>query len=146
MLFIKLKIKKQLKKHIQRELLPKIIHCYLANKQSASASEVMIGALKDEYGAKVVGEATFGKGTVQELQTISSGDQYKITTKKWLTPSGYWVNEKGIIPDIEISLNENYYLNPTEENDNQLQKALELLRNNVVLNLRFFFSFFKKSL
>ena len=100
----------------------------LANKQSASASEVMIGALKDEYGAKVVGEATFGKGTVQELQTISSGDQYKITTKKWLTPSGYWVNEKGIIPDIEISLNENYYLNPTEENDNQLQKALELLK------------------
>lgn len=100
----------------------------LANRQSASASEVMIGALKDEYGATLVGETTYGKGTVQELLSTNSGGQYKITTKKWLTPSGYWVNEKGIKPDVEVVLKEDYYLNPIVENDNQLQSAFELLR------------------
>ena len=60
----------------------------LSNGDSASASELLMGTLRDELGAKIVGTQSFGKGTVQELNTISSQDQYKITTKKWLTPKG----------------------------------------------------------
>ena len=101
---------------------------FLANHYSASASEVLIGSLKDNLQAKVIGETTYGKGTVQEKITLSSGDQYKVTTKKWLTPNGTWVNDtKGIAPDIPVTLEEKYYTNPTDENDNQLQKALEEL-------------------
>lgn len=101
---------------------------FLADKYSASASEVFIASLKDNLGAKIIGEKTYGKGTVQELVTLSSGDQYKITTKKWLTPKGNWVNDtKGIIPDIELPLSSTYYANPSEANDNQLTRALEEL-------------------
>lgn len=100
----------------------------LSNGDSASASEVMIGALKDEYKATIVGEASFGKGTVQELKTVSSGDQYKFTTKKWLTPKGYWVDGKGIQPDVKITMNDIYFDNPSDETDNQLQSALEQLK------------------
>lgn len=100
----------------------------LSNGQSASALEVMMGALQDEYGAQIVGETSYGKGTVQELLTIASGGQYKITTKKWLTPRGYWVNEKGINPNVEVTLSEDYYSNPSEANDNQLQTALDILK------------------
>lgn len=101
---------------------------FLADSYSASASEVLIGSLKDNLGAIVVGQKTYGKGTVQELITLESGDQYKITTKKWLTPNGTWVNDtEGIEPDIEVSLSNSYYKNPTDENDNQLQTVLEEL-------------------
>ena len=101
---------------------------FLADRYSASASEVFIASLRDNLGAKVIGEKTFGKGTVQELVTLSSGDQYKITTKKWLSPKGVWVNDtKGIVPDIEVSLPNEYYLNPTFENDTQLKRAIEEL-------------------
>lgn len=101
---------------------------FLADKYSASASEVFIASLKDNLGAIIIGEKTYGKGTVQELVTLSSGDQYKITTKKWLSPKGTWVNDtKGILPDIELSLSDNYYTNPTGANDNQLARALEEL-------------------
>ena len=101
----------------------------LADGVSASASEVLLAALKESYGATFVGQATYGKGTVQEMQEISStGESYKITTKKWLTPLGNWINNIGIEPDYEIELGNEYYINPTKENDNQLQKALELLK------------------
>ena len=99
----------------------------LANNTSASASEVMIAALKEEYGAKMVGTTTFGKGTVQELKTLPNGDKYKVTTKKWLTPKGNWIHNKGIEPDIKVEMDETYYDNPTDDTDNQLQKALEYL-------------------
>jgi len=98
----------------------------LVDGDSASASEMMTAALKESYGALVVGTTTYGKGTVQELQD-SNERQYKITTKKWLTPNGNWINEVGITPDYEVELDEKYYIEPTDENDNQLQKALELL-------------------
>ena len=101
----------------------------LTNAISASASEVMAAALSENLNATIIGETTYGKGTVQELKELSSGQQYKFTTKKWLTPKGNWINEVGIKPDIEVSLNENYYNNPTSDNDNQLQKALEFLKN-----------------
>ena len=101
----------------------------LADNGSASASEVLLAALKESYGATFVGQTTFGKGTVQEMQTISStGENYKITTKKWLTPQGNWINKVGIKPDYEVILNNEYYENPTMENDNQLQEALKLLK------------------
>lgn len=103
----------------------------LVDGQSASASEVLASALKESYGAKLLGTKTFGKGTVQEMQEIeSTGKNYKITTKKWLTPNGNWINGIGITPDYEVELNTKYYENPIRENDNQLNEALKLLSNN----------------
>ena len=96
----------------------------LVNSHSASASEIMASALSEQYGATLIGVKTFGKGTVQELQTLANGDQFKLTTKNWLTSKGVWIDEKGINPDIEIILNDKYYEDPIEANDNQLQKAL----------------------
>ena len=99
----------------------------LIDSSSASASEVVTSALKEQYGATVVGENSYGKGTVQELQTLSDGEQYKITTKSWLTSKGKVIDKKGIEPDYAITLNNEYLENPTDENDNQLQKALEVI-------------------
>lgn len=100
----------------------------LANANSASASEIMIAALKESYGAKLVGTTTFGKGTVQELVDIDTTDSYKFTIKKWLTPNGTWINKVGIEPDYKEELNEKYFTSYDEKDDNQLQKALELLK------------------
>ncbi len=100
----------------------------LGNSLSASASEVMIGALTEEYDALLVGNQTFGKGTVQELHTLSSGDEYKFTTKKWLTPKGNWVHGKGIKPSVESTLSKTYYDDPSDKTDNQLQEALKYLK------------------
>jgi carboxyl-terminal processing protease len=100
----------------------------LANAESASASELMIAALKDNLGSKIVGIKTFGKGTVQEVQDLTDGSKYKFTIKKWLTPKGMWVHGKGIVPDYEVTLSTDYLSNPTFENDNQLQKALEIIK------------------
>lgn len=98
----------------------------LANSYSASASEVLVASLKENLGAKLVGEKTYGKGTVQQLSTLNNGDKYKLTTKKWLTPKGNWVNDtKGIEPDIEVHLTETYAKNPSDDTDDQLQRALE---------------------
>lgn len=99
----------------------------VGNAMSASASEVMIGALTEEYGAILIGNQTFGKGTVQELHSLINGDEYKFTTKKWLTPKGNWVHNNGIQPKIEVTLSREYYGNPTEENDNQLKAAIDYL-------------------
>lgn len=99
----------------------------LQNSASASASELLAAALKEKYGAKVVGTTSFGKGTVQELITLSDGTEYKFTTKKWLTPKGNWIHKKGVEPDYEVDLEEKYFENPTDENDTQLQKAMEIL-------------------
>lgn len=105
---------------------------FLADNYSASASELLIMCLKENLDAKVVGLNTYGKGTVQELIGLSSGDRYKITTKKWLSPKGNWINEVGIKPDVEVKLNSEYYLNPSEENDNQLKTAIDYIMNNIL--------------
>ena len=97
----------------------------LQNGSSASASEMLSAGLKEQYGAKVVGETSFGKGTVQELITLSDGTEYKFTTKKWLTPKGNWIHEKGVSVDYEVKLSDSYFENPTDDNDNQLQKQLK---------------------
>lgn len=77
----------------------------VTNKGSASASEILAGALQESAGAKLVGEATYGKGTVQSSysQEMGDGSLLKITIAKWLTPNGEWVHKKGIQPDIAVS-------------------------------------------
>lgn len=102
----------------------------LGDKYSASASEVLIYSLKDNLNSKLIGTKTYGKGTVQELITLPSGVQYKITTKKWLSPKGSWVNDtEGIEPDIEVEMNEEYYQNRDNDHDNQLQTAIDYILN-----------------
>ena len=92
----------------------------LTNKNTASASEILTAALKDDLGAISIGENTYGKGTVQTMLKTKTGDQYKITTRKWLTPNGNWINEEGIKPDIEVKL--------SGDTDNQLEEAKKYLK------------------
>ena len=99
----------------------------MINKNSASASEILAAALQESYGAKVIGTNSFGKGTVQKAYQLESGATVKYTIQKWLTPKGNWVNEVGVKPDVEVNLENDYYLNPSDDTDNQLQKALEEL-------------------
>lgn len=93
----------------------------LINGGSASASEILAGALRDVRGIKLVGETTFGKGTIQEPEDLPGGASLHVTVAKWLTPSGFWVNAKGLTPDVKIKDDEK-----TPE-DEQLEKAIELL-------------------
>lgn len=95
---------------------------------SASASEIMSAAMKEVYGATLVGQTTYGKGTVQATKNLSNGSMIKYTIEKWLTPSGKNIDKEGIKPDYEVELGDSYKNNPTKENDAQLQKALDLLK------------------
>ncbi|WPK11199.1 S41 family peptidase [Lysinibacillus louembei] len=74
----------------------------LIDEGSASASEILAGALQESAGAKVVGKTSFGKGTVQTVADLPDGANLKFTTSKWLTPNGTWINEKGIEPDVDV--------------------------------------------
>lgn len=94
----------------------------IINKGSASASEIVAAALQDRKRAKLVGEKSFGKGTIQEAQDLSGGTGIHITVAKWLTPNGRWVNDtKGLEPDVKVESSTKI------EKDPQLEKALELL-------------------
>ena len=97
----------------------------LINEGSASASEIVAGALSENKGIKLVGAKTFGKGTVQQVEDLSDGSGLHITTAKWLTPNGNWVNEKGVKPDVEVERTEADY---DAGRDPQLKKALQLLK------------------
>ena len=99
----------------------------LVNASSASASEVLAACFKENKNSDIVGNATYGKGTVQEIVEISEETQAKITTKKWLTPNGNWVEKTGVEPTIRVNIGDKYLQTPTLDNDNQLQKALEIL-------------------
>ena len=79
----------------------------LVNENSASASEIFAIAMQEEYKAIIVGKNTFGKGTVQEVNSLNENVEYKVTTKKWLSPKGNWINEVGVKPDIDVDLKEN---------------------------------------
>jgi len=94
----------------------------LVNKGSASASEIVGGALQDRKRAKLVGETTFGKGTIQDVQDLSTGAGLHITVAKWLLPSGKWVNGTGVNPDVAVANDDK-----NEDNDLQLNKAIEIL-------------------
>ena len=100
----------------------------LIDNGSASASEIMAAAMRENYGATLVGKTTYGKGTVQTTKKLSDGTMIKYTIEKWLTPNGNNIDGEGIKPDYDIDLSEEYNNNPTNENDTQLQKALELLK------------------
>lgn len=101
----------------------------LINKGSASASEIVAGALQDRKRAKLVGEKTFGKGTIQEAQELPGGTGIHITVAKWLTPNERWVNDtQGLDPDVKIeSPKEDIASSSGQIKDPQLDKAIELL-------------------
>ncbi len=93
----------------------------LINKGSASASEIVAGAIQDHNRGKLVGVQSFGKGTIQEAQDLDSGTGIHITTAKWLTPNGRWIHNIGLTPDEVIEIGDD------KTKDPQLDKALELL-------------------
>lgn len=96
----------------------------LLNKGSASASEIVAGAIRDNKRGKLIGETSFGKGTIQQADDLGNGAGLHITIAKWLTPNNTWVNGKGLKPDIEVALDEK-----DPSHDTQLEKAvLELLK------------------
>ena len=95
----------------------------LINKGSASASEIVAGALRDYSRGTIVGETSFGKGSVQTPQELTGGASVHITTGKWLLPKGDWINKKGITPQIEVTMN-----GGTEAtSDAQFARAIEVL-------------------
>ena len=93
----------------------------LINGGSASASEIFAGALRDNEKIQLVGQTSFGKGTIQEPQQVDNGAGLHVTIARWLTPSGFWVDEGGLVPDVEVKDN------PDTEEDEQLQKAIDFL-------------------
>lgn len=98
----------------------------LINKGSASAAEIVSGSLRDNNRAKLVGETSFGKGTIQQAIDLGSGAGLHVTIARWLTPNGTWVgngsNGKGLTPDVQVSLDKN-----DQSHDTQLEKAINLL-------------------
>ena len=101
----------------------------LVNGNSASASEIFAGAVKDYGIGTLVGTKTFGKGIVQRIITLNDGTAVKLTVSKYFTPKGNDIHEKGIEPDVEVELEESLKQKVTIEKaeDNQLQKAIEIL-------------------
>lgn len=93
----------------------------LINKGSASASEIVAGALRDNGRAKLVGETSFGKGTIQQAEDFGNGAGLHVTIAKWLTPNGTWINEKGLDPDVGVPFTSK------DKTDVQLEKAIEEL-------------------
>jgi len=113
----------------------------LVNGGSASASEIVAGALQDHNRATIVGTRTFGKGLVQTVMPLSRGRAIKLTTSHYFTPSGDSINEIGVTPDVYIEGDRgvpgwNLNGHPDRENDAQLIEALELIRNEPVMHSR----------
>lgn len=102
----------------------------LMNETSASASEILAGALKDNGKVTIVGEKSYGKGVIQELLTLKDGSGLKITTNEYYTPNHNKINKIGITPDVEVVLSEELKekLVLEEKDDTQLQKAIEILK------------------
>lgn len=101
----------------------------LINKGSASASEIVAGALRDYKRATLVGEQSFGKGSIQEALEVGDGAGLHVTIAKWILPKGDWINEKGVKPDIMIENVVDDKNTPTKDDDLQLKKALEVVVN-----------------
>ncbi|MBZ4653630.1 MAG: carboxyl-terminal protease [Peptococcaceae bacterium] len=106
----------------ERLKLPLVV---LINEGSASASEVLAGAIKDTKSGILVGERTFGKGIVQMVFPLGGGDGLKLTTSKYLTPNKIDIHKKGIEPDIKVELT------PKDKEDVQLNKAIEVLESKI---------------
>jgi carboxyl-terminal processing protease len=103
----------------------------LVNEGSASASEILTGAIQDSESGTVIGTNTFGKGLVQSVMPLNDGTGFKLTTSQYFTPSGRYIHDVGIAPDITVELPESYYEleEATDSDDLQLQKAIEVLNN-----------------
>ena len=97
----------------------------LINQGSASASEILAGALRDNRDIKLIGEKSFGKGSVQELEKLKEGSSLKITIAKWLTPKGESITDKGLEPDIKVEMTDEDY---EQNKDPQLDKAIEIIK------------------
>lgn len=97
----------------------------LINKGSASASEILAGALRDHKKAILVGEKSFGKGSVQEALDLRDGAGLHVTIAKWILPNGDWINSKGIEPEIKIENQMKEGNTLTKQDDTQLEKAIE---------------------
>jgi carboxyl-terminal processing protease len=97
----------------------------LIDKGSASAAEILAGALNEAEGYDLVGEKTFGKGTVQQAMPMGDGSNIKLTLAKWLTPDGNWIHKKGIEPSVEVEQPEIFQTHPL-----QVEKPLEPDMNN----------------
>ncbi|QPA30665.1 S41 family peptidase [Thermaerobacillus caldiproteolyticus] len=108
----------------------------LIDKGSASASEILAGAMKEAGGYKLVGETTFGKGTVQQAIPMGDGSNIKLTLYKWLTPDGHWIHKKGIKPDVVVQQPEYFYASPIhiekelvyDMNNEQVKSAQQMLK------------------
>lgn len=100
----------------------------LVNGGSASASEILAGALRDNRKIELIGEKTFGKGTVQEIVPLTDNSSMKITVAHWLMPSGKLIEENGLVPDYEIKLTEDDIKN---SRDPQFDKALEIIKPKI---------------
>lgn len=100
----------------------------LINEGSASAAEILAGALKDNNNTPLIGKKTFGKGSVQELLKLPGNTSVKITVAKWLTPNGNYIMEKGIAPDMEVEISNDDY---TNNRDPQLDKAMEIIKEKI---------------
>lgn len=103
----------------------------LVNGGSASASEILAGALRDQRKIKLVGEKTYGKGTVQQLIPLQGDSSVKITIANWILPKGGVIEEKGIEPDYEVKITEKDF---DAKKDPQFQKALEILKEEILKN------------
>ena len=95
----------------------------LVNRSTASASEIVAGALKDYQKATIVGMTSFGKGVMQTMLNLSDGGKLKVTTAHWYTPNGSSINKTGIKPDVEV---DRTIQDITEDKDPQLDKAKSL--------------------
>ena len=99
----------------------------LINEESASAAEILASAFKENLNSEIIGVTSYGKGTVQRTEDLENGDTIKYTVQKWLTPDGNWINETGVTPTQEVELKLAAGETLTDENDTQLQKAIEVI-------------------
>lgn len=105
-------------------IVPDLPLVVLVNGGSASASEIVSGAIQDRERGKLVGEKTFGKGSVQNIKDLPGGSSLKVTIAEWLTPKGRMINKLGIAPDVEVKLTAD---DEKAGRDPQLDKAIELI-------------------
>jgi len=98
----------------------------LINEGSASGSEILAGALRDQRGTLLIGERSFGKGSVQQLEKLRDGSSLKITVARWLTPDDHLITDTGLEPDIRVEIGSEDY---EEGEDPQLDKAIEVISN-----------------
>ena len=103
----------------------------LVDSVSASASEILASCFKENYKKVfIVGNTTYGKGTVQYTDTLSNGTTIKYTTETWLTSKGKFINDVGVTPTVEVDLTDEYVKNPCDDTDDQLKMALEKLKES----------------